>query len=175
MSLNPSDRAEKPADDSVERSVYTPAQVRSFLAAVACDRLRALWHLVVVTGLRRGELAGLQWQDLALDTPPATLTVRVTRAMAGTRVVEQDPKTRAGRRRIILDAETASLLAAHREAMAGEARLRGEPLGPWVFVDEWGAPLNPNWLVRRLHIIQARHELPAITLYDLRHTAATMV
>jgi integrase len=52
---------ERPKDDTAERPIYTPGQVRKFLAAAEDDRLHALWHLEIATGLRRAELAGLRW------------------------------------------------------------------------------------------------------------------
>src|SRR5205085_11828439 len=56
IARNPADPVEKPRDDTKERLVYTPEQVRKFIAAIESDRLRALWFLAISTGLRRGEL-----------------------------------------------------------------------------------------------------------------------
>lgn len=175
LSTKPAEAVERPKDDSAERPVYTPEQVRRFLDAAESDRLRALWHLAVVTGLRRGELAGLRWTDLNLTARPALLTVRSTRTTAGSKVVESSPKTRSGRRTLVLDDHTIAELEAHRRRMGAEATLRGgAALGEYVFVDEFGAPLHPVRLVRNLHVLQDAVGLPRITLHDLRHTSATV-
>ena len=160
LSTNPADAVERPKDDSPKRPVYTPDEVRRFLDAVEGNRLRALWHLAVVTGLRRGELAGLRWTDLNLAARPALLTVRTTRTTAGSKVVESSPKTRSGRRTLVLDDHTIAELEAHRARMDEEATLRGEAaVSEYVFVDEFGAPLHPVRLVRNLHALQDAHGL----------------
>jgi len=49
------------------RSRWTSSQLADFLDAVVDDRLLALWWLIALRGLRRGEAAGLRWCDLDLD------------------------------------------------------------------------------------------------------------
>jgi integrase len=175
MARNPTEPIEKPRDDTAERPVYTPDQVRRFVGAIEGDRLRALWYLAVSTGLRRAELAGLRWRDVTLDRTPPTLAVRTTRTTAGHEVIEQDPKSRSSRRVLHLDAGTADALRQHRVAMAAEAEQRGQYVLPeYVFVDEFGEPYHPARLTRDLHTLQHTAGLPEITLHDLRHTAATI-
>ncbi|HUC38224.1 MAG TPA: tyrosine-type recombinase/integrase [Acidimicrobiales bacterium] len=172
VARNPADQVEKPREDTEERLVYTPEQVRQFLDAAESDRLRAMWCLVVAIGLRRGELAGLRWGDVDLDGSSPTLTVRRTRTSAGGQVADGEPKTRSSRRAIVLDEGSVMRLEEHRRAMLREAELRGDPgLRGHVFVDELGGPYRPAWLTRSLRSLQRRAELPEITLHDLRHTA----
>jgi integrase len=175
LAVNPADVVEKPREDGVERSVYTPEQVRELLVAAQGERLGPVWHLVVATGLRRAEVAGLRWDDLQLDATPPVLMVRRTRTRVGREVVESDPKTRAGRRTIVLDPSTVAVLRGHAERMRSEAEMLDLPgLAAHVFVDEAGEPLNPERLTRLLHAFQQRIGLPPITLHDLRHTSATI-
>jgi integrase len=175
LAVNPADVVDKPRDDSRERVVYTPEQVRQLLVAARDDRLGALWHLVVATGLRRGELAGLRWGDLNLDATPPLLHVRQARTRVGRDVVTVDPKTRAGKRTVVLDPATVEILREHRQRMAAEAEDVGRPgLSTYVFVDEVGEPFNPERITRQLHAFQKAVGLPPITLHDLRHTSATI-
>ena len=175
LSRNPTEAVDKPRDDGEERPVYTPEQIQRFMVAIEGDRLQAMWYLVLATGLRRAELAGLRWRDVALDRNPPTLAVRSTRTTAGHEVVEYDPKSRSSRRVLHLDSGTADLLREHRTAMAAEAEKRDEhALSEYVFVDEFGDPFHPARLTRDLHSLQRRAGLPEISLHDLRHTAATI-
>jgi integrase len=174
ISRNPAEAIDKPRQDTEERPVYTPDQVRHFLSAADGDRLRAMWYLELATGLRRAELAGLRWRDVALDRVPPVVAVRSTRTTAGHLVVEYDPKTKSSRRVVHLDSGTGDLLRAHRQAMGAEAEKRGETVPEYVFVDEFGDPYHPAQLTRDLHSLQHRAGLPQITLHDLRHTAATV-
>lgn len=175
IARNPTDPVEKPRDDTAERPVYTPDEVRQFVSAIEADRLCALWYLALSSGLRRAELAGLRWRDLVLDRPRSTLAVRTTRTTAGSRVIEHGPKSRSSRRVLHLDPGTVRALVEHRDAMALEAEMRGEAgLPEYVFVDELGHPYHPARLTRSLHVLQRRARLPEISLHDLRHTAATI-
>ena len=175
ISHNPSDAIDKPRNDTEERPIYTPEQVRRLMVAADGDRLRAMWYLVLATGLRRAELAGLRWRDVALDRAAPVLAVRTTRTTAGHVVVEHDPKTKSSRRVVHIDGRTAGVLRDHYETMETEAKKRGERVLPqYVFVDEHGDPYHPAQLTRCLHPLQRRAGLPEITLHDLRHTAATV-
>ncbi|HVB05879.1 MAG TPA: tyrosine-type recombinase/integrase [Acidimicrobiales bacterium] len=175
LALNPADAVERPRDDTAERTIYSPEQTRRFLEVAKGGRLGALWYLAISAGLRRAELAGLQWQDVDLEATPAQLWVRASRSLAGSRVVESGPKTKAGRRMLVLDERAVGALTDHRERMEAEADLRadGRPVG-YVFVDEVGEPFHPARLTRMLHGLQRKAGLPEITLHDLRHTSATI-
>src|SRR5262245_8342513 len=67
---NAADKASPPktsATRAPEHAVWTPEQLRHFLASVRDHHHYALWHLAAFTGLRRGELCGLKWSDVDLD------------------------------------------------------------------------------------------------------------
>jgi integrase len=66
----------KVARDHAKMQKYTPAEIRALLRAADEDRNGHLWYLAL-SGLRRGEIAGLQWGDIDFDA--ATLTVERTR------------------------------------------------------------------------------------------------
>ncbi|HKH56481.1 MAG TPA: tyrosine-type recombinase/integrase, partial [Propionibacteriaceae bacterium] len=107
--------ADVPAVARPKLRVWSPEQTRAFLAAVANDRLFAAWLLAATTGMRRGELLGLRWEDIDLDAG----VVRVARARvrAGNQVVAGEPKTARGRRTIALDPTTVAALRQHRKRL----------------------------------------------------------
>lgn len=84
--------ARKPRLTDRLRPVWTLEEANTFMAHVRADRLYAMWWLLVVTGLRCGELAGLQWDDF----DPVTSTLRVARQ----RVVEGDDSAVREKRRL---------------------------------------------------------------------------
>ena len=121
--------------------VWRPDTAAAFLEGVRGDRLVTLWHLGIHTGLRRGELLALKWQDLDLDA--ATLIVRrsLTR-VRGQGLPTMPPKTAAGRRTLALDAGTVAALKAHRTRQM-EERMRAGPKwanGDWCFATPRGTP-----------------------------------
>jgi integrase len=58
---------ERPKAPRPEMQAWEPAEASAFLDSVAGDRLEALWHLLLLRGLRRGEALGLRWNDVDLD------------------------------------------------------------------------------------------------------------
>src|SRR5260370_8302496 len=92
--------------------VWTAQQTAQFLRLVAGHRLYALFHVVALRGLRRGEAAGLRWVDLDLDA--GTLTVTGQLQQLGGRLVAGAPKSDAGRRVIALGKTTIAALREHR-------------------------------------------------------------
>ena len=66
VARNVAELVDAPRAAKVNRKTWTPEQARAFLDAARGERLYALFHLGLVTGMRRGELLGLHWQDLEL-------------------------------------------------------------------------------------------------------------
>ncbi len=155
--------------------VWTPAQLGEFLDHAHADRLYGLWHTVAHLGLRRGEAAGLEWQDV--DLAAGTLTVRRQLVQVGWQVVEGPPKSDAGNRTVALDGGTVEVLRAHRRRQLAE---RMEWASAWVesgkvFARQDGSPLHPETITDRFHAIAAAAGLPPIRLHDLRHGAASLM
>ena len=151
LTVNPVDAADPPkasAEHSDKLPVWTAEQLSAFLASVADDRLFALWRLLAMTGMRRGEALGLAWEDL--DMEKGRLTIR--RAWVPVNGVGQmsEPKTRRGRRTIALDPVTLQALKAHAARQADEQSRRD---AAWndsglVFTGKDGQPLHP-WAVSK--------------------------
>jgi integrase len=107
--------------------VWSPEQLRMFLAHVRADRLFAAWMLFATTGMRRGEVAGLRWTDV--DLRAGQVKVAKPRVAVRYQVHVSEPKTLKGKRWLALDPATAAALREHRTRQA-EARLM---VGPgWV-------------------------------------------
>jgi integrase len=151
---------------------WTPDEASRFLASSADDHLHPLYALALWTGMRRGELAGLQWRDVQLVGDEPHLTVSRQRNAVDGATIEQDPKTTRSARRIPLGPEAVAMLREHRKRQATDlAALRADDRG-WVFVDVDGRPLDPTSITRRLESAAGRAGLPWIGVHGLRHTHA---
>src|SRR3954454_11055747 len=142
LAYNPVLHVELPQEERAGTIVWTPAQVATFLDHVAQDRLYALYHLVIVTGLRRGEATGLRWKDVDLDLGHLRVTQQIVQ-LGGTLHVGP-PKTRRGRRTVPLDPITVAVLREQAQRQEAERREWGRA---WtdsglVFTREDGSPLS---------------------------------
>lgn len=100
---------------------WTPDELASFLRSVSTDDLFALFRTAAMSGMRRGEVCGLPWSDVDLDTGRITVRqqlITVDHAL----VFRERPKSDHGRRSLELDAETLRVLRAHRQSQL-ETRL----------------------------------------------------
>lgn len=165
---------EMPEEKKVPARVWSPEQVVEFLDFTTDDDLYLMWRLVLLHGLRRGEVTGLRWSDLDLDE----MSVEVTRPLikVGGRTVESTPKTQSGGRFVDFDPETAAGLRRHRTQ---QKRDRLAASSAWlendlVFCRADGSPINPDLVSRRFKELISEAGLPEITLHMGRHTAATL-
>jgi len=154
--------------------VWTAGQTTAFLARVQGHRLYALFHLVALRGLRRGEAAGLRWSDLDLDA--GTLTVTGQLQQLGGRLIAGPPKTDAGSRLVALDWTTIAALRAHRGRQHAERAAIGTSWTEtgFVFTTRTGKPVGPDRLTRLFRRLVTESGLPPVTLHGLRHGAATL-
>jgi integrase len=171
---NPARDAELPRNEAPEMQAWTGTETRTFLAHVESSRLAPLWRLALATGMRRGELLGLQWRDV--DLAAGVLAVARARVMAGI-VTEGRPKTKAGVRRVAIDPATMVALRAWKRAQT-EERLHAGPAWSdtgYVFTNELGEPLHPLAVTRAWSRAVMTAGVPLIRLHDARHTAATLM
>jgi integrase len=156
-----------------EMKVWMSQEVREFLESVGANRLRALWLLAATTGMRRGELCGLMWQDVNLEA--SNLAVRRARVPIAGKVAEGTPKS--DRARVIAIAPaTVSALRTHRKGQLEERLAWGEAWqdSGYVFTQVDGSPVRPDAVTRAFEAHVTAAALPRIRLHDLRHTHATL-
>lgn len=159
-------------------------ELRDFLQHVADNELYAAWLLFATTGARTGEVAGLTWDDLDLDT--GWMRVEWTLGHVGHKLTwKPRPKSKAGERTMALDPATVTALRDHRRLQL-ETRMLAGPAWRDTFTDwqglsrsglVWtygdGSPIHPkSFYVRFLKHVAAAG-LPRIRLHDVRHSYAS--
>jgi integrase len=173
---NPVDSADPPrlASADAEMKVWSAKELKMFLTSQQTSRLYPLWLTLATTGMRRGEILGLTWEDVDLEA--RRVSIRKTRVMLGYVTHVSEPKTRRGRRMIALDPATASSLKEQRHRQRKERLAAG---GKWkdtghLFTREDGEPYHPERVSKLFRRAAAQAGLPRIRLHDLRHTYATL-
>lgn len=168
----PTDQATPPPTIDYEAKPPTPAAIRALLGGVRGEWGRAV-SLLAHTGLRRGEVVGLRWEDI--DNHALTVRHSIVE-QSGKRVHIGPPKGKR-QRRVVLTPAARQILDEQRTHTAG----RGE--SPWVFPDwtqDGKLPRRPGWVslmwgryITKLIEQGALRSEHRVRLHDLRHAFAT--
>jgi integrase len=159
---------------SHEIKVLSPIEVQTVLQKLRGRSLYPIASVALATGMRRGELLALRWQDVDLDGA----TLKVERALEQTKrggLVFKPPKSRYGRRTITLPPSTVTELRVHRKAQAEQRLGLGlgkAPEDALVFATWDGSTRSPNALTKEWSKAMQAATLEA-TFHSLRHTHAS--
>lgn len=162
---NPTDGTTVPKPNYAPKQILTEEQLEKFLEVVRQDPVWSdFFYTELTTGLRRGEICGLKWQDFEETTGRLHIRRAVTNRKGGG-VKVGETKTEKGSRVIQLPPSTAELLRERKKKSYSD----------WIFhnptVPE--IPLSPSTAYDRLKTLLRYAGLPPIRFHDLRHTFAT--
>ena len=158
---NPTEGTTAPKPNYKPKRILTRAELDAFLAVVEQDEVwRDFFQTELMTGLRRGEICGLQWNDFDGDAG----TLEVCRTLHSQRKGEYtvgETKTNQGMRTIILPLSVTDILR----------RRKADAISQWIFPDPVKPedPVDPNAAYRHMKTLLRRAGLPSIRFHDLRH------
>jgi integrase len=165
-----------PRKAHVEVVALTVEQARALLDAAAGNRFEALFILALKTGMRRGELLALRWDDVDLDK--GMLQVRGTLRRTREGLTFGTPKTSASRRKVVLSPTSVAAMRPPSSTPARGAAHGGRSVaGLRVGVSHTvGRPMEPCDLLSNVYRpLLKRAGLAPVTFHALRHTAATLL
>ncbi|AKG34649.1 site-specific integrase [Paenibacillus durus] len=174
---NPMIGVKKPPEDDVkEMEVYDEKEIQYLFDALEDEpiHIRIQIILAVTTGMRRSEIAGLDWRNIDLVNGTINIKQTVTMYKDGAPVIK-GPKNKNSRRVIAIPASVIDELKAYRLEWAKMKLQLGDK---WIAKD-WeflfcrttGFPSDPERLTKRWIMFHRKHNLKAIRLHDLRHTS----
>ena len=175
LEQNPFTRVKRPPKSTTRRNVWTPQQAALVLETAQGTRLYAAFLLMLICGLRRGELLGLRWQDVDF----ATGKVRIQQTLIflnGVRTFKPTPKTRAAERTFSLPTDVLQAL----QVRHGDTILERESAAnKWiehdlVFPYHDGTGLPEANLRRAIAEVCTRANVPRITPHEMRHTYTSL-
>ncbi len=154
------------------KRIWSTDELKRFMAIARgdYDKGTSLYYPLLFTaastGLRRGELIGLRWDNVI----PTHIYVREQFVIYDGKLHKETPKTEAGHRDIPISAELYEVLVSHRERIERHARFTGNLRedNPLVFPSFNGQPILPRNITRCLDTVCERAEVPRITLHELR-------
>ncbi|MEO7020565.1 MAG: tyrosine-type recombinase/integrase [Ktedonobacteraceae bacterium] len=181
IARNVCDAVTPPREQQFEVTALTLEQIQKLLEVVKGHRLEALFKLALATGMRRGEIMGLKWQDI--DLVKETLQVRrilsrIPSKLPGKGYEEAETKTQKSRRTIVIASFAFKALEEHRVRQREERKKAGMywQEHDYVFCTSLGTHLNPTKdILDRLKVFLKKADLPDIRFHDLRHSAATLL
>ena len=171
---NPMDKVErpKPRKDEVKASgplAYTPSEVQKIVAGLEREPLkwRALVHLLIDTGIRRGECCALQWKNI--DFATGAVSIRGNLCYTKTKGVYLDTPKNSHLRTVYVGDRTLALLRQLRVEQAKKS------ISAYVFTQEASPePMHPQSPTRYLKKFSARYGVPDLHPHKLRHTFASI-
>ena len=160
---DPTDGCALPKTEHREMQTLSADQLAAFLLEAKHSGVFEMYYIELATGLRRGELLGLKWEDIDFSTQ--TLRVRRQVGRINGEVREAPLKTKNAYRTISLGTDAVGILKQQREK---------HPSSSYVFPGPTGGPIAPDSVLHMLHRVLDRAGLPELRFHDLRHTFATL-
>ena len=162
ISTNPTDSCALPRLEHREMKTIPAEQLASFLHEARESGVFEMYYIELATGLRRGELLGLKWEDIDLER--GTIQVRRQIARIDGEVVEAPLKTKNSYRSVSIGQAAVEILRDQQRKTSSE----------YVFPSSTGGPISPDSVLHMLHRVLKRAGLPQIRFHDMRHTFATV-
>jgi len=179
IASNPALNAEPPKIGRREAAYLDEDDVRRLLTLLHNEpiKYRAMVSFSLLSGLRRGELLGLRWQDVDFDSETISV-VQTSSYVKGRGVYVSTPKNESSVRPLKLSKSTIALLNEYKKWQDGQKVIYGIK---WnltdgrVFTSEDGVVINPDSLSRWFKCFIKKHGFPNISLHSLRHTYASIL
>jgi integrase len=177
IDFNPCDNVPRPKVRHRKVILPTEKEVDKILEALTKVPLkfRTLVFLAIATGLRRGEILGLQWSDIDLDK--GLLRVERTVQVIDKQPVIKGPKTNGSQRTIVLPASIIKLLKEYKtEQRKRKKKLLNQWLDQgWIFTTWNGRYMSPSTPSKWFHDFLVDHKLAHMSFHALRHLSATIL
>lgn len=179
---NPCRRVDPPKVIKHDIRVLDDEEVARLLIQLQKESIedQALFMITIYTGVRRGELLGLEWEDIDFDSGVISIC-RTSQYKSGEGMYEDDTKTERSKRSIHVPDSLLDILRAYR-AYQNERRLSlgdqwfsGWADHPRLFTSRNGSPMCSSIPLNRLKRILNSANLPQVSLHSLRHTNASLL
>ncbi len=175
---NPCERVDPPKLERKEAVYLDEEQAARLLELLDNERIlhRTIVKLLLYTGMRRGELCGLTWDDIDFDH--ALITVCCSSLyLLGQGVFEDTTKNETSQRCIKIPLDAVNTLRDFRAWQCQERLKLGDQ---WqdsgrVFTTWNGAPIRPDTITGWFHKFVEKNGLPPIHIHSLRHTNASLL
>lgn len=175
---NPNDKVPKPKVKKKEVACYSPDDVQKLIQCLNNEPIKyqALIMLAIDTGMRKGEITGLSWDNVDLDKQSLRV-VESTQYISGQGIIEKSPKNESSIRTVAFTRVTADLLRQHKANILKSRLMLGTQ---WknsnkVFVTDLGERIHPDTPYKIFKKLIKKYNLPDISFHALRHTSVSLL
>jgi integrase len=177
ISENPIKRVKPPKQEKHKAKFYNEEETVKMLSCLETEEMKykVAVHIAIFTGMRRGEILGLEWGDIDFDKKEINLE-RTSVYTETNGVIEKDTKTHTART-VSIPNELCNLLKKYRgQWLEQRMKLGDQWQGTERLMIQWdGKPMFPATLSHWFGKFLKKNELPEITFHELRHTSATLL
>ena len=177
IKTNPAKAVKAPKRADVDVAFLDEDEIKSLLSAAPDSWIHEFVFFAVQTGMRRGEIIGLEWKNVDLKEKNVHVE-QILQRVRGQGLKFKSPKTKSSRRTIAINDELVSLLKGIKKRQAERQLLLGEKYytdRKLVFCNEDGSPCNPQGVTRQFKRLATKAGFPELRLHDLRHTHASLL
>ena len=168
---NPCNQVVLPTMVKYQASVYNEQEIKQLLNVAMGKDIYLLIVLEIALGLRRGEVAALQWEDV--DFNNGNIHITKNRVIAGNKKVIKTPKSASGLRTITVGDNVLALLKDEYDKYKKDINKVGFVDSGYVIHKDNGEPYSPDSLTQKWVRFRHSNNLRDIRFHDLRHTCAT--
>ncbi len=179
ININPADAVEKPKKAKIEFTVWDKEDADKALDRIKDMTLYLPVLLALTTGMRRGEICGLQWDNVDLENKVIYIKKQLQKIDGNLKLVH--PKTKGSIRKIVLLDYIMPILKNERKKQLENKLFLGEEYkdGNFVYQQIDGKPYDPEYVTRNfnriINKISKELNINKIRFHDLRHTHATLL
>lgn len=182
IAYNPAAKSHRPSHTAAKVKTFSAAEINKLIEVAGEDRIGQILRFLIATGLRRGEIGALRWEDVDYDAPSVEVQGSLSRRSGALGV--GGTKTKKSARSIALGADALAVLR-EQKARQAQQRLDARMVVDGSIVDLWeeqgfiftvanGGPIDGRAVLRWLGQLCDKAEIPRRSVHALRHSFATI-
>ena len=172
IDINVAERADPPKVSQKEIQFLDETEIKKLITLLDNEPMqyKTMITLLIYTGIRRGELCGLEWKDIDFNNRTIKI-VRTSQYIGNKTLITKEPKTKSGTRELVLSHTACKLLLEYKQWQNYNIIELGDQ---WNDTDrlftQWnGLPIYPDTVTDWFAKFIKKHDFPHVTLHSLRH------
>ncbi len=177
IEFNSNSKIDRPKVKKQELKIYDKDTISKLFKCInnECLKYQAVMYLAIDSGARRGELTGLNWNDVNLAK--GTISINKVTQVCNHQIIEKEfPKNNSSVRTINISDKTTNVLKVYKEE---QEKLKHKLGNKWVdsnkvFINDFGGLIHPDTPSKIFKKIREKNNLPHMKFHGLRHTSASL-